>query len=218
MALSLPDKLKIKEGFAILPINAPANFKKQLGTLPPKAKIVSTKTGINQVHWFVLNQKQLEKELDSVLKLVKGDVLLWTYYPKGSSNLQTDLTRDKGWDALLKHDEFQWLSLISFDDTWSTFACRLKNETDKKKEAKPVVREIFNYIDAAKKIVRVPDELAVAFKKDKKSEKIFNALSYSCKKEYVEWIVTAKRAETREARVQGTLERLAKGMKNPYTI
>jgi hypothetical protein len=217
MPTSLADKLKIKEGFSLLPIHAPANFKKQLGALPAKVKIVSEKEDFDQVHWFVLDRAQLEKELNSVLKLVKGNVLLWIYYPKGTSKIQTDLTRDKGWDNLLRHD-LHWISLISFDETWSTFACRQKNEADKKKEAQPKVREIFDYIDPVKKTVRIPDELAAAFKKDKKSEKNFNALSYSCKKEYVEWIVTAKRAETKEARVKGTLERLAKGMKNPYTI
>jgi hypothetical protein len=213
MATSLTDKLRIKEGFSLFPINAPADFKEHLGALPAKAKIVSSTTDIDQVHWFVLNSKQLEKELKSVLKLVKGDVLLWIYYPKGSSKIQTDLTRDKGWDELLKNNELQWLSLISFDDTWSTFACRLKNEADKKKEAKPKVREIFDYVDAAKKTVRLPNDLAAAFKKNKKAENFFNSISFTGKKEYVEWIITAKRPETREQRVKGTLERLEKGWK-----
>jgi hypothetical protein len=31
--------------------------------------------------------------------------------------MQTDLTRDKGWDALMRHKELQWISLISFDAT-----------------------------------------------------------------------------------------------------
>jgi hypothetical protein len=218
MAISLTDKLRIKEGFSILPINAPANFKKNLGPLPAKAKIVSAKTGIDQIHWFVLNQKQLEKELDSILKMLKPELMVWVYYPKGTSKIQTDLTRDKGWDKLLGHDELHWISLISFDDTWSTFAFRLKNETDKKKEAKPKVREIFDYIDSVKKTVRIPDDLAVAFRKNKKAENFFNSISFTGKKEYVEWIVTAKRAETRAERVKGSVERLEKGWKNPRNL
>jgi hypothetical protein len=215
MATSTATKLKIKEGYSLLPINAPSDFKKNLGTLPAKAKITTTKTGYDQIHWFVHNRAQLEKELNSILKLLKDGVMVWVYYPKGSSKLQTDLTRDKGWDMLLKHSELHWISLISFDDTWSTFAFRLKNESDKKKDANPKVREIFNYIDATKKTVRLPDDLSIALKKNKKQETIFNALSFSCRKEYVEWIITAKREETRAERVKGTLERLAKGWKNP---
>ena len=215
MANDTAAKLKIKEGNSILPINETGNFKKQLGTLPAKVKLVSEKDPYNQVHWFVHDRAQLEKELGSVLRLLKKDVLLWIYYPKGSSKIQTDLTRDKGWDALLKYKELHWLSLISFDDTWSAFAMRLKNESDKKKDANPKVREIFDYIDPKKKTVRIPDDLSAAFKKNKKQSEIFNTLSFSCRKEYVEWIITAKRPETRMERVKGTLERLSKGWKNP---
>ncbi|HET6991295.1 MAG TPA: YdeI/OmpD-associated family protein [Bacteroidia bacterium] len=215
MAQDIAQKLKIKEGDLLFTINAPSGFKKNLGTLPAKAKIVPTAKGANSIHWFVLNRTQLEKELNSVLKLVSDGVMLWIYYPKGSSKIQTDLTRDKGWDKLLNHKEMHWISLISFDDTWSTFACRLKNNPDKKKDSNPKEREIFKYIDATKKTVRLPDDLAAALKKNKKQEIIFNALPYSCKKEYVEWIITAKREETRADRVKGTIERLGKGWKNP---
>jgi len=43
----------------------------------------------------------MEKELKKVLRLVKDDVVCWIFYPKGSSKIQTDLTRDKGWEELL---------------------------------------------------------------------------------------------------------------------
>lgn len=67
--------------------------------------------------------------------LLKDDVVCWIYYPKGTSKIQTDLTRDKGWEALLKHNHLQWISLISFNDTWSAFGMRLKTEADKRKNA-----------------------------------------------------------------------------------
>ena len=105
--------------------------------MPAGVKIIESGKDYNQVHWFVNDRAQMEKELNKVLKLVHGNVVCWIYYPKGTSKMQTDLTRDKGWDELLKHDELQWISLISFDDVWSTFAFRMKTEADKKKEAKP---------------------------------------------------------------------------------
>src|SRR5262252_2781311 len=124
MATTVVQKLKIKEGYTLLTANSPTNFKKSLGQLPRGVKIVTNGRDCDQIHWFVRNKSQMENELDQVLKLVKGDVVCWIYYPKGSSGIQTDLTRDNGWDALLKHDELQWISLISFDETWSTFGCR----------------------------------------------------------------------------------------------
>jgi hypothetical protein len=215
MATSLAKKLRIKEGDLLFPINEPSGFTKTLAPLPPKVKQADRPQEASQLHWFVKNRAQFEKELPGVLKWLKPGVLLWIYYPKGTSKIQTDLTRDKGWDAILRHKDLHWISLISFDDTWSTFACRWKTDADRKKDATPKVREIFDYIDPKAKTVRLPDDLAAAFKKNKKAETSFNALSFSCRKEYVEWIITAKRPETRTERVKGTIERVIKGWKNP---
>ena len=41
---------------------------------------------------------------------------VWICYPKGSSKIQTDLTRDKGWQPLDGGD-LMWLSLVSIDET-----------------------------------------------------------------------------------------------------
>ena len=218
MPTPIAQKLKIKENSILLTANAPADFKKKLTGLPKGVNIVTSGSHYHQVHWFVVSKSQMEKELSKVLKLVKDDVVCWIYYPKGTSGIQTDLTRDKGWDSLLKHKELQWISLISFDDTWSTFAFRLKTETDKKKEARPTEREIFKWVNPETKEVRLPGDLLSSLKKNKKQQEFFDTLSFTNKKEYVEWIVTAKREETRNERVQGTVERLAKGWKNPRNL
>src|SRR5215470_13265746 len=165
MATSTAQKLKIKENFSLLTINAPADFKQNIGDLPKGVKISPDTKNYNQVHWFVKNKAQMDRELTKVLKLIKDDVTLWIYYPKGTSKLQTDLTRDKGWENLLKHDELGWISLISFDDTWSTFGSRLRTETDKKREEKPRERPIFDYIDPKTKSVKLPADLAAVFRK-----------------------------------------------------
>ncbi|HEV8286014.1 MAG TPA: YdeI/OmpD-associated family protein [Chitinophagaceae bacterium] len=218
MPTTTAQKLKIKEAFTLLTVNAPIDFKKNIGTLPAGVKISADAKKYDQIHWFVMNKAQLDKELNKVLKLIKNDVVLWIYYPKGTSKLQTDLTRDKGWDGLLKHNELTWISLISFDDTWSTFGSRLNTESDKRREDKPKERPIFDYVDPKTKSVRLPDDFATTLKKNKKQEEFFNSLSFTNKKEYIEWIVTAKREETRNERVKGTMERLAKGWKNPRNI
>lgn len=210
----LAKKLKIKEGMTLLTIHAPQGFVEQLNPLGENVRITDKAVDYDQIHWFVRNKAQLDKEVSKVMKLLKDHILCWCYYPKGTSNMQTDLTRDKGWESLLEKD-IQWLSLISFNDTWSTFAFRLKTDADRKKKEKPTIREIFNYIDPVNKIITFPDDLAVAFKKHKAEADLFNKLSFSNRKEYVEWIVTAKRPETRKQRIEGTIERLKKGWKNP---
>ena len=157
----------------------------------------------------------MEKGLDKTLALLKEGVICWIYYPKGSSKIQTDLTRDKGWDALLSHSELQWLSLISFDDTWSAFAMRLKTDSDKKKVKNTAQRPIFDYINTETKTIRLPEDFESALKKNKKVREFFESLSFTNRKEYVEWIVTAKREETRNQRMKESIDRLSKKWKNP---
>jgi hypothetical protein len=219
MALSTAQKLKIKEGTKLLSLNAPDNFKKQLSPLPPTVKITDKTDSFDQIHWFVKDRAQMEKQLPKVMKLLQADVICWIYYPKGTSKIQTDLTRDKGWDELLKHKNLQWINLVSFDDTWSAFGFRKQNETDKKKAEKPKAqREIFNWVDPVKKTIKLPVELETALKKDKKATAFFDSLSFTNKKEYVEWIVSAKREGTKKERVAGTVERLQKEWKNPRNL
>ena len=218
MPASVAQKLKIKEGSTIRTVNAPADFKKKLEGLPDGVKISAEARDYHQVHWFVLNRSQMEKEINSVLKLIKDEVVCWVYYPKGSSKIQTDLTRDKGWDSLLNHKDLQWISLIAFDDTWSTFGFRRKTEADRKKEAKPKERPIFDYIDPKQKTIRLPEDFETALRKNKKQREFFDTLSFTNRKEYVEWIVTARREETRNERIKGSVERLAKRWKNPRNL
>ncbi len=220
MATSVAGKLRIKPGYTLLTLHAPADFKKGLTGLPAGVKITDSGKQYNQVHWFVQHRAQLEKEMSRVMKLVKPEVTVWVYYPKGTSKIQTDLTRDKGWDCLLAEgDKLTWISLISFNDTWSVFGFRAKTDADKKKEAKPAApREIFNWVNPQTKEVKLPDDLAAALQKNKKEAAYFESLSFTNKKEYIEWIVTAKREETRLERIKGTVERLGKQWKNPGNL
>jgi len=220
MATSISDKLRIKAKDVLLTLSAPADFKKGLKGLPAGVRITDSGKDYNQVHWFVFNQAQLQKDLSKVMKLVNPGVIVWAYYPKGTSRIQTDLSRDKGWDCLMKEgDKLTWISLISFDDTWSVFGFRARTEADKKKEAKPPPeREIFKWVNPQTKEVILPDDLSATLKKNKKESDFFNTLSFTNKKEYIEWIVTAKQEKTRNERISGTIERLAKSWKNPRNI
>jgi uncharacterized protein YdeI (YjbR/CyaY-like superfamily) len=64
---------------------------------------------------------------------------------------------------------------------------------------------------AGNRELTVPDELAAALRKNKKALAVFEAFSYSHKKEYVEWITEAKREETRQKRIKTMLTWLAEG-------
>lgn len=109
----------------------------------------------------------------------------------------------------------RWLSLISFNEDWSAFLLMnapLKAQSTASKDYHSNTAE---WADPATKTVRVPDDLAAAFKKNGEARKLFEALTFTNRKEYVLWVVGAKREETRTARVKGTMEKLLAGLKNP---
>lgn len=49
--------------------------------------------------------------------------LLWLCYPKGGAKVDTDLTRDKGWETV-KATGYDGLALVSLDETWSAMRFR----------------------------------------------------------------------------------------------
>lgn len=62
-----------------------------------------------------------------------------------------------------------------------------------------------------RKELEVPDYFDKVLKKNKKAKEVFDAFSYSHKKEYVEWITEAKTEATRERRIETALEWLGEG-------
>jgi uncharacterized protein YdeI (YjbR/CyaY-like superfamily) len=59
--------------------------------------------------------------------------------------------------------------------------------------------------------VEVPDYLSNALKRNTKARSVWDGFSPSHRKEYVEWLTSAKREETREKRLETTLAQLAEG-------
>lgn len=120
----LVKKLKLKPGQRAAVVNAPERYLKELSPLPEGAQLAEKLSGkFDWVQVFVKNKIELDKLLPRVVGALKPDALLWISYPKGSSKIQTDLTRDKGWDAIGPAD-LKWITLISINETWSAFALR----------------------------------------------------------------------------------------------
>ncbi len=66
-------------------------------------------------------------------------------------------------------------------------------------------------LPSTKTELKVPKELVAALKSSKKATATFNGFSYSNKKEYVEWIASAKTDDTRNKRLETTVEWLEQG-------
>ena len=61
-----------------------------------------------------------------------------------------------------------------------------------------------------------PDDLLSALKKNKAAKATFDAFPPSCKREYIEWIVEAKREETRAKRLAQAVEWMAEGKRRNW--
>ncbi len=71
--------------------------------------------------------------------------------------------------------------------------------------------EVAMELDTAPRTVTVPEDLAEALAGDEAAREAFERLSFTHRREYVEWIEEAKRPETRSRRVAETVERARQG-------
>lgn len=65
--------------------------------------------------------------------------------------------------------------------------------------------------EAKKEALKTPDYLVQSFKKHQEAKKVFEAFSYSNKKDYIEWLEEAKTEATRNKRLETALEWMAEG-------
>ncbi len=66
-------------------------------------------------------------------------------------------------------------------------------------------------LDKEPRTVPLPVDLRKALEAEPDAKKAFAALSFTHRREYVEWVEEAKRPETRARRVAGTVERVLEG-------
>jgi len=69
---------------------------------------------------------------------------------------------------------------------------------------------------AAKPVAKVPPDLEAALKKNRKAAATFEGFPPGQRREYVDWIVEAKRDETRAKRIAQAVEWLAEGKKRNW--
>jgi hypothetical protein len=119
---ALVKKLKLKPGQRAALINPPEGYLAELNPLPPEVEMSEQLAG--QFDWiqiFVRKKAELAELAPQVIQALKPESLLWLSFPKGSSKIQTDLTRDQGWEAV---QGLKWINLVSVNETWSAFSVR----------------------------------------------------------------------------------------------
>ena len=217
--MTLIQKLRLKPG-AVAVINSPKNIISEFKPFNPAALIPS---GANKCFDFVLlfaaNSTELKPWWKRIIPALKEDAVFWIAYPKKSSRIPSDLGRSgEGW-AEFAGSDWQPVSSISIDDTWTASrfndAPNLRNE--RKDRSSKEIRDLDGslVVDRVRRMVIPPKDLADALSKNPGARDFFETLSFTNRKEYAVWIVEAKRSGTRALRVAAALEKLASNRQNP---
>ena len=103
----------------MLVLGAPAGYLARLQPLPEGAE-VREEPGefFDVVQVFVRDRADLDEVVETALEALKPGGILWMCYPKRSSRVPTDLSRDAGWDPLY-HAGRGPVAAISIDGVWS---------------------------------------------------------------------------------------------------
>lgn len=124
----LASKLQIKPGFSLLLLNTPKGYEKVLGKLPDGAMLATSAKGTyDWVLLFCHNQTEIDQHALAAIKHVKPGGQMWFAYPKKSGSIKTDISRDKGWDGVVKAG-WEGVRQIAIDDTWSALRFRPLSE------------------------------------------------------------------------------------------
>jgi hypothetical protein len=105
-------RLRIQGDTQVAMLAAPPGFSLGVAT----KTTVSAKTGA--VLLFAKNGAALKTSLPKVVTKLAPTASLWVAYPKTTSGVKTDLTRDAGWGPL-ERQGYGAVAQVAIDETWS---------------------------------------------------------------------------------------------------
>lgn len=214
-------KLRLTREMKAVVINAPSSYDvmEELG-MPAQASVKTDDVTVvgeyDFVLLFVTSLAELEQVAPAAIKAAATDALLWISYPKGTSKIKTDINRDTGWAVMIKLG-VEGVAMVSMNDTWSAMRYRpagvAKTKRTRKSDAVPTLS-----IPPSKADVPLPDmpaDLKAALAESPAATDFYGTLTDSMKRDYLNWVLDAKKEETRAKRVTATIEKLEKGLKRP---
>jgi len=124
-------KLRMQPDQRALILNAPPGYVEELGQLPLGVEVAEHLDGVfDFVQVFAENMAELEQLASVAVDSVKYDGLLWVSYPKKSSGLESDLSRDVVWKEVAKTG-LRAVSQVSVNQVWSAIRFRPPEEVGK---------------------------------------------------------------------------------------
>lgn len=132
---SLTKKLHLKPGHRLLLLAAPEPVRPLLEPLPEGVRVVESADGdaVDAVLAFVRDRVELARTAPQALAALRPGGLLWLAYPKKSSGMKSDLTRDVGWEPLTTAG-WEGVAQIAVDEVWA--ATRFRPAAEVKRRAR----------------------------------------------------------------------------------
>ena len=124
----LLNKLQLRPGQSMVVLDAPDEYYDFLVSALPGVACTTAAIGdFDAVFMFAQLAEDLVMHVKTAVKLLKTDALFWIAYPKQNGDVETNLTRDIGWDVV---NQAGWQSVqqVSLDDAWSILRFKPANE------------------------------------------------------------------------------------------
>ncbi len=170
----------------------------------------------NDCKWlmvFVDSKAERDACLAHVHQALAEQGIVWWAFQKKRKGLSSDISRDNILDGM-REWKFKYFTLVSLDSKWSAFGMQ-KQAADYIPKPKVRLPQFPEYIDNVARTVTLPTELAAILKPEPEAMAFFEGISFTNRKEYVVWILSAKRDETKKKRLEKSLTYLLEGRKNP---
>jgi len=210
-------KLHLKAGHTLLLDQAPEHILSVFGDFPSSVTLVFDEgEAFDGLLLFAQMADDLYQRLTALQKYFKPETLIWIAYPKKNTGIETDLSMMGPWQKM-ESLNLRPCASVAINEVWT--GIRLK-PIDQVKSSGVANESIKNnsyseFIDIDNKIITIPPILKIALKEHPLEYAFLESLSWTNKKEYVLWILTAKQEKTRADRLSKMITFLTQRKKNP---
>jgi uncharacterized protein YdeI (YjbR/CyaY-like superfamily) len=211
------EKLQLKEEKNLLIQGLPSSVEKQFAKLSYNKNLTPLlKTRkIDFALIFAINQLQLNNILKEVFSALHPESKLWIAYPKTTSKIVSDLNRDASWEILSKND-YEAVRQVTLDHVWTAMRFKKLDQIPNRNRTFVEFKSAnIKVDDFEKRLIALPIELDKLFGAHEEAREFFISLSILNQKEYLSWIQGAKKEETKQKRLESTLEKLLAGKNSP---
>ncbi|MFM1930208.1 MAG: hypothetical protein RL387_1536 [Bacteroidota bacterium] len=215
--LNILEKLQLKDEKNLLIQGLPSSVEKQFAKLSYNKNLTPLlKTRkVDFALIFAINQLQLNNILKEIFSALHPACKLWIAYPKPTSKIVSDLNRDASWEILSDND-FEAIRQVTLDHVWTAMRfTKLDQIPNKERTFAEFKVSNIKVDDFEKRLIALPIELDKMFSHNEEAREFFTSLSIINQKEYLSWIQGAKKEETKQKRLEATMEKLMAGKNNP---